>query len=144
MYVSFLYGTSGFFAGAKFRNFLPNWWNFFQRYLIFTILRLNQNQILAVCPLYQIYTLSELVDQQFKIGNVLKYLSIVISYAQYTGFCPDSLFCMGGVCIINENNVVHSFFRPITCRPFFMFTIVKYFRISLLVWAKSLNAYNTF
>jgi hypothetical protein len=25
-------------------------------------------------------TLSELVDQQFKIGNVLKYLTIVISY----------------------------------------------------------------
>ena len=24
----------GFFAEAKFRDFLPNWWMFFQRYLI--------------------------------------------------------------------------------------------------------------
>jgi hypothetical protein len=43
--------------------------------------------------------ITELVDQQFKIGNVLKWLSIVISYGyKCMGFCPDSLFC-----IRNEN-----------------------------------------
>jgi hypothetical protein len=46
------------------------------------------------------------------------------------------LYFAGGMRIINENNVFHPFFRPeITFHSFVMFTIVKYVRISLLVWA---------
>ena len=56
------------------------------------------------------------------------------------------LYIAGRVRIINENNVFHSFFsdREITCPPFFMFTIVKYVRISLHYSTKYLMHINTF
>ena len=57
------------------------------------------------------------------------------------------LYIAGVLRTINENNVLFFSDREITYLPIFMFTIVKYVRISLLVWTlfhKSLNAYNTF
>jgi hypothetical protein len=46
------YRISGFFTGAKFRDFLPNWLIFLAIYLIFAILSFNQNLSLADRPLY--------------------------------------------------------------------------------------------
>ena len=56
-----------FFAGAKFHDFSPNWWIIFQQFFIFTILSFNHNFILADIRI----SLSELVDQQFKIGKFI-------------------------------------------------------------------------
>jgi hypothetical protein len=44
------------------------------------------------------------------------------------------LYIAGVLHTINENNVLFFSDREITYLPIFMFTIVKYVRISLLVW----------
>jgi hypothetical protein len=66
------YRISGFFRGSQISRFSSKLMDFFLAVLNFHDLSFNQIQILADCDRYIRITLSELVDQQFKIGNALK------------------------------------------------------------------------